>query len=44
MAAIDREPNMMVSLYVNDYQLAYSHSDLAVMQRQTQASIDRISE
>ena len=34
----------MASLYVDDYQLAYSHSDLAVIQGQMQASIDKISE
>ena len=43
-AAIDRNPNMMASLYVDDYQLAYSHSDLAVVQRQMQASIDGVTE
>ena len=35
---------MMASLYVDDYQLAYSHSDLAVIQGQMQASTDRVSE
>ena len=42
--AINNTSNSLSSLYVDGYQLAYSHSDLTVIEEQLQSSINRITE